>query len=49
MISDFTPDMKAYFDTLSPIFQETILQSGAKLENIDDIKNFIRHIQSGKK
>ena len=49
MIDKFTPEMKEYFDSLPPMYQETIVQSGAKLATMDDLERFVQHVEdSGK-
>jgi hypothetical protein len=39
----FSPDMQLYFQTLPPETRETILQSGAKLGCLQDLKEFAEH------
>lgn len=35
---NLTPEMQQYFNTLPPMVQETIIQSGAKVNSLDDLK-----------
>lgn len=35
---NFSAEMQDYFDTLSPMVQESIIQSGAKLNSMADMK-----------
>ncbi|MCH5320690.1 MAG: hypothetical protein J1E36_02935 [Eubacterium sp.] len=35
---NLTPQMQEYFDSLPEIVQESIIQSGAKINSLDDLK-----------
>ncbi len=35
---NMTPQMKEYFNSLPEMIQETIIQSGAKINSLDDLK-----------
>lgn len=35
---NLTPQMQEYFDSLPKIMQESIIQSGAKINSLDDLK-----------
>lgn len=37
------PDAKAYFDSLPPMLQETVMQSGAKLTSKADLESFCKN------
>lgn len=35
---NLTPQMQQYFDSLPKMMQESIIQSGAKINSLDDLK-----------
>ena len=35
---NLTPQMQEYFDSLPEMIQETIIQSGAKINSLEDLK-----------
>lgn len=42
--NSFSPDIQKKFDTLPPFVQETIMQSGAKFENINELDTMAQDI-----
>ncbi len=38
---NLTPQMQQYFDALPKITQESIIQSGAKINSLDDLKAIV--------
>lgn len=44
---NFSHEMQDYFNTLPAIVQETIAQSGAKINCLDDMKQLEKNITEG--
>ena len=42
-ISKLTPEAKAFFDTLTPAMKESIMQTGVKLTNKNDLERFVQN------
>lgn len=40
---NLSPDAKAYFDSLPPMLQETVMQSGAKLTTKEELESFCKN------
>lgn len=41
---NLTPEMNAYFNSLSPAVKESIIQLGAKINSLDDMKAVVEGI-----
>ncbi len=39
---NLSPQMQDYFNSLPEILQETIIQSGAKINSLDDLKAIVK-------
>lgn len=43
---NLTPEMNSYFNSLSKNMQETIIQSGAKINSLNDLKEVVKGFES---
>ncbi len=43
---NLTAEMNAYFNSLSKNMQETIIQSGAKINSLNDLKEVVKGFES---
>ena len=43
---NFSPEMDNYFSSLPKYIQESIMQSGAKINSIEELKSIVGKIQS---
>ena len=41
---NLTPQMQDYFNSLPKMMQETIIQSGAKINSLDDLKAIVEGV-----
>lgn len=44
---NLTPQMQEYFDALPEMIQESIIQSGAKINSLEDLKAIAEGVQKG--
>ncbi|MGN0535484.1 MAG: hypothetical protein ACI4IR_05750 [Eubacterium sp.] len=44
---NLTPQMQEYFDALPEMIQESIIQSGAKINSLEDLKAIAEGAQKG--
>lgn len=47
-ISNFSPQMRERFNSLPAFVQETILQSGAKIDTLDELERVSKEITNSK-
>jgi len=47
-INGFSQQMKEYFNSMPPFVQETIMQSSAKIETLDELKRIEKEITRSK-
>ncbi|MCM1544937.1 MAG: hypothetical protein NC110_06520 [Ruminococcus sp.] len=48
-IKNFTPQMKEHFNTLPPFVQETIMQSSAKIDTLEELESISTKITKAQK
>ena len=46
-LSKLTPEARAFFDSLTPAMKESIMQSGVKLTNRNDLERYVQNCLSG--
>lgn len=46
-LEKLTPEAKAFFDSLTPAMKESIMQTGVKLTNRNDLERFVQNTLAG--
>lgn len=46
-LNKLSPEAKAFFDSLTPAMKESIMQSGVKLTNKNDLERYVQNSLSG--
>ena len=46
-LNKLSPEAKAFFDSLTPAMKESIMQSGVKLTNKNELERYVQNSLSG--
>ena len=46
-LNKLTPEAKAFFDSLTPAMKESIMQTGVKLTNRNDLERYVQNSLAG--